>query len=191
MILGNKAIIDACESGEIIITPFITQNLQTSSYDVTLGDWTARYSEDDRKAFNDPWSLKQDTYQKGITLYPGECVLGHTNEFIGGRNNITTMLKARSTIWRHFISICSCAGWWDVGYINRWTLELKNNSNNPIHLDHGMRIGQIVFMRVEGVDSDYTDKWQYQIEKDIEEIINSWKPDQMIPKTDLYQIPKR
>lgn len=46
MILGNKAICEALERGDIIIDPFKTQNLQTSSYDVTLGDWYIRQDID-------------------------------------------------------------------------------------------------------------------------------------------------
>jgi hypothetical protein len=33
---------------------------------------------------------------------------------------VTTMMKARSSLGRNFIEICKCAGWGDVGYINRW-----------------------------------------------------------------------
>ncbi|MCX8513508.1 MAG: hypothetical protein ORN26_00305 [Candidatus Pacebacteria bacterium] len=43
-------------------------------------------------------------------MRPGETILAHTNEFIGGRNHITTMMKARSSMGRSFIEVCKCAG---------------------------------------------------------------------------------
>lgn len=56
------------------------------------------------------------------------------------------MMKARSSIGRNFIEVCKCAGWGDVGYINRWTMEITNNSSHyAIPLVVGRRIGQIIF----------------------------------------------
>lgn len=55
-----------------------------------------------------------------IWITPGETILAHTNEFIGGCKSVTTMMKARSSLGRNFIEVCKCAGWGDVGYINRW-----------------------------------------------------------------------
>lgn len=45
-----------------------------------------------------------------ILLAPGQTILAHTKEFIGGRNNITSMMKARSSFGRSFIEVCKCAG---------------------------------------------------------------------------------
>lgn len=69
-----------------------------------------------------------------IWVKPGETILAHTNEFIGttstlvyffdfvqgGKETVTTMMKARSSLGRNFIEVCKCAGWGDVGYVNRW-----------------------------------------------------------------------
>lgn len=52
-----------------------------------------------------------------IWVAPGETILGHTEEFIGGRHNVTTMMKARSSMGRNFIEVCKCAGWGDVGML--------------------------------------------------------------------------
>ena len=184
MILGNRAIIEACEKWDIIISPFDTANLQTSSYDITLGDWMA--TKNPSIKWMRDWSISQDTKEEWLLLDPGECVLTHSLEFIGGRGNITTMLKARSTIARHFISVCMCGGWGDVGYINRWTLEIKNNSENTVHIPYRSKIGQIIFLRCEWVDWDYTDKGNYQTETELSDIMKNWQPSSMIPKTNLY-----
>ena len=52
-----------------------------------------------------------DASDRVIFLKPGETILGHTNEFIGGRKTVTTMMKARSSMGRNFIEVCKCAGW--------------------------------------------------------------------------------
>lgn len=117
---------------------------------------------------------------KLIILQPRETILAHTNEFIGGRGNVTTMMKARSSIGRNFIEICKCAGWGDVGYINRWTMEITNNSDYYIPLVVGMRIAQIVFMYTGEVETPYQSK--YQTTDDLEQLKKDWQPSDMLPK---------
>ena len=41
-----------------------------------------------------------------IWIKPGETILGHTLEYIGGRHTITSMMKARSSMGRNFIEVC-------------------------------------------------------------------------------------
>jgi deoxycytidine triphosphate deaminase len=121
--------------GNIIITPFNDKNLSTSSYDVCLGENFYREQEPKLKSniFNiynpehvkrvwgepqtapfarDIPDLELDEYIKAddkvIMLDPGETILAHTTEFIGGRYKITTMMKARSSTGRSFILVCKC-----------------------------------------------------------------------------------
>ena len=56
-------------------------------------------------------------------------------------------MKARNSIGRSLLNVCSCAGQGDVGYYNRWTMELYNQDNKvrSIVLVVGRRIAQIVF----------------------------------------------
>lgn len=115
-----------------------------------------------------------------ILLYPGESILGHTEEFIGGLKNITTMMKARSSLGRNNITICRDAGWGDIGYVNRWTLEITNNGNSIVILPVGQRVGQIIFFYTGESDTRYAGK--YQSGYDIDKIVANWKPNDMIPK---------
>lgn len=121
---------------------------------------------------------------KIILIYPGETILAHTNEFIGGKKNITTMMKARSSLGRSFIEVCKCAGWGDVGYTNRWTMEITNNSKNHIiPLVVGRRISQIIFLRTGTIANDqYETNGKYQKSETIENLISHWKPEDMLPK---------
>ena len=67
------------------------------------------------------WMRKHGTLLENIShedeiiwIAPGETILGHTNEFIGGTESVTTMMKARSSMGRNFIEVCKCAGWGDM-----------------------------------------------------------------------------
>jgi len=125
-----------------------------------------------------------------IWLAPGETILGHTDEFIGGKDVVTTMMKARSSIGRNFITVCRCAGWGDVGYINRWTMEITNNSRYyHVPLVIGRRIAQMAFFEVEPIEQknnegNYHAKEdsKYQSTLDIKLLKKNWQPSEMLPK---------
>jgi dCTP deaminase len=94
------------------------------------------------------------------------------------------MMKARSSLGRNFIEICKCAGWGDVGYINRWTMEITNNSRHyAIPLRVGMRIAQLIFFETGPIlNNDYTRTGKYQSSQSVAELKKSWKPEMMLPK---------
>jgi dCTP deaminase len=117
-------------------------------------------------------------------LEPGETILAHTSEFIGGKNHITTMMKARSSMGRNFIEVCKCAGWGDVGYVNRWTMEITNNSRHyAIPLIVGRRIAQIVFFETGHIiNNDYSSSGKYQTHQDMKKMKKEWNPSSMLPK---------
>lgn len=119
-----------------------------------------------------------------IMIQPGETILAHTQEFIGGRDHITTMMKARSSMGRQQIAVCKCAGWGDVGYVNRWTLEISNhNQYHAIPLVVGRRIAQLVFFETGMIlGKDYAQEGKYQTSHLIEELEANWKPEDMLPK---------
>ncbi|MEX0919189.1 MAG: deoxycytidine triphosphate deaminase [Parcubacteria group bacterium] len=214
MALSDRKILEEMKKGDIVIEPFDKKNLATSSYDVTLGEyyfreqptkydhniyniWSkshtdhvwgtkpekAKKAKEVFKKYNLRWEgIKPD--DKVILIQPGETILGHTNEFIGGRNHITTMMKARSSMGRNFVEVCKCAGWGDVGFFNRWTMEITNISRHyAIPLVVGRRVAQIIFLETGPIiKSDYADTGKYQSSKNIKEMQKSWKPESMLPK---------
>lgn len=119
-----------------------------------------------------------------ILLPPQKTILCHTLEFVGGKNCVTTMMKARSSWGRNFIEVCKCAGWGDVGYINRWTMEVTNNSGHyTIPLVVGRRIAQMVFFAVDPMENgDYANDGKYQQSTELDETKRLWTPDSMKPK---------
>jgi dCTP deaminase len=117
-----------------------------------------------------------------ILLWPGELILGHTIEYIGGRNNITTVMSARSTMGRCGLSVCKCAGTGDVGYIQRWTMEFENHADVPQVLEVGSQKSQITFHRTGPVMRSYESRGQYQTSNNLDDMKKNWTPLNMIPK---------
>lgn len=216
MALSDKRILEEMKKGDIVIAPFSNDQLATSSYDVTLGEWFYReqptkynhslyniWSKEHMehvwgadkveravkaseafKKYNFDWDSGIRPDDKVIVLRPGETILAHTNEFIGGKDHITTMMKARSSMGRNFIEVCKCAGWGDVGYVNRWTMEITNNSKNYIiPLVVGRRIAQIIFFETGPIlERDYTKTGKYASSTNVAELKKAWKPEMMLPK---------
>ena len=221
MVLSDKRILEELETGNVVIEPFQRRNLATSSYDVSLGEWYFREKRLAQMVYNiwserevekvwgtvpcraEPalpimqkhtdvdWSgVKED--DRLIMIAPGETILCHTLEYIGGRNIFTTQMKARSSMGRNFIAVCKCAGWGDVGFVNRWTMEVSNFSSHfSIPLVVGRRIAQIVFDEtgpIIGADYATSGSGKYQTATDLKEVVSSWNPKMMLPR--LYRDPE-
>jgi len=152
--------------------------------------WEGPFEAEIVKEFSKKWKIKLqniDPEDKIILVYPHETILAHTNEYIGGKDTVTTMMKARSSIGRNFIEVCKCAGWGDVGYINRWTMEITNNNNHfAIPLVVKRRIAQIIFFEGDPVlpNEDYVGQLdsKYSSSHNVEDLKKAWDPSQMLPK---------
>ena len=125
-----------------------------------------------------------------IVLKPQERILAHTHEFVGIKPPGACEVRSRSSLGRNGVAVCFDAGWVDPGYINRVTLEIFNlNKHESVVLPVGERVGQIIFHETgevegnygEGRDGGYSGK--YQQGTDIDELIRTWTPDQMLPKS--------
>lgn len=124
-----------------------------------------------------------------IVLRPGERILAHTHEFVGIRpEGGACEIRSRSSWGRNGVAVCFDAGWIDPGYINRITLEIYNlNQHESVILPVGERIGQIIFHHTGVVEGDYSDgrggvSGKYQHSSDLEELIRTWAPVQMLPR---------
>lgn len=124
-----------------------------------------------------------------IVLRPGERILAHTHEFVGIRaHGGASEVRSRSSWGRNGVAICFDAGWIDPGYINRITLEIYNlNMHESVVLPVGERVGQLIFHKTGPVDGDYSDgrngmSGKYQHTDDLDELIRTWSPEQMLPR---------
>jgi len=176
--LSDAEILKEIKKGNIVIEPFREEQLNPNSYDVKLGEYYAvgiPYSR-----FLDPynkyvveryWEIKKAIDH--IVVRPGETILAHTQEVIGGRNNIASKMNARSSLGRLGVSVCKCAGFGDVGFVNKWTMEITNHlPSTSVVLHVGMRVAQISFFRTGKVLREYKGKYGQE----------EWKPEDMLPK---------
>ena len=206
-ILSDQQILEYKDLGYVVIHPFYLDQLGNCSYDVTLGNYY--YTRTNKLKYFNPWNPQHlndywnearqalliedqkdaDLYgcqvgDKIIILGPDETILAHTNEFIGGVDIVTTKMQARSSIGRCCIKVCSCAGQGDIGYTNRWTMEINNSSNTNLVLIVGQKMAQIVFETTGKCNSSYEAHGSYQhvLARDLNSMIQSWKPEMMLPK---------
>lgn len=192
MVLGKFEVLRRLRGGSIVISPFNKQQLGPNSYDVRLGNW---YFKEKKRSYSDPsvlsllpdgnnpdhgnisalWEGPFQSFDQ-ILVPSGQTVLAHTVEVVGGRKDVAGMMAARSTVARCGLCVCKAAGYGDVGYVARWTMELSNFTKWDISIPVGMRIAQIYFEEVSNT-TEYDGKYgQYG---------DSWSPEDMLPKPEL------
>lgn len=211
-VLAKPEIIRQREEGNILITPYDERQVNNASYDVRLGNSFWREKDQSGVTFLDPYNqdssddrwelvkpvtpgesfpLPMRENEQIVVLQPGEFMLAHTHEFIGSVDTVLThMVKGRSTSQRLAVSVCNDAGWGDIGYATRYTLELKNLSRqHSIILRPGQRVAQLVFMPTSGISPDdmyegkyMSDDAKAQLSKSFEDLVAEWEPERMLPR---------
>jgi dCTP deaminase len=156
VVLSDRTIRQEIESGRIVIDPFDASNVQPSSVDVRVDRQfrvfhNARYPFIDvRQPMDDLTELVEISDDEPFILHPGEFVLGQTLERVTLPDDLVARLEGKSSLGRLGLLIHSTAGFVDSGFSGNLTLELSNVANLPITIYHGMPIGQISFMRMDG-----------------------------------------
>lgn len=185
MILVDVKIKEHIERGSVVIDPFNEEQLNNCSYDVTVGEnfWAfpSNASSFDQRGYVPIKAFRSYSNRKpGVWVRPGQRILGHTREVIGGQVSddgdvaVTTSLRGTSTAARRGWTCCQCAGFGDVGYVNRWTLEVMNHAPFDQFLPVGAVIAQVCFFEVDVPDQVYgVDQGQY--------MHDDWKPEDMLP----------
>lgn len=204
-VLSDTDILQKIKSGNIVIYPFNRNQLQNCSYDVKLGEYyytpnkplpefiNPWCNEHVTKYWGSPLLAKRATKreaelyslqlgQQYIEIEPLETILCHTEEFIGGKHNVVGKMQTRSSLMRIGISCCKCAGWGDIGYINRWTMEITNHTHTKVILPVGMRVAQIIFHPTGQPSHSYSANGKYQTHDDLDELMRTWTPQMMLPK---------
>ena len=154
MVLSDRTIATLIADGRIEIDPYDASLLQPSSVDVRVDRYfrvfhNARYPYIDVKQPQD--GLTEEVEVDGdepFILHPGEFVLGSTLERVKLPDDLVARLEGKSSLGRLGLLIHSTAGFIDPGFDGHVTLELSNVANLPITIYHGMKIGQISFMRM-------------------------------------------
>lgn len=168
-VLSDRDIAESIHYGNpgIEIEPYDESNLQPASYDLTLGDeWIVPVEAAPKDL---PITLDEGLPEHSKRTYTADMfiinsmqnpdapqsapdgrpfVLGHVQEHINLPADITAEVKGRSSVGRLGV-IPHTAGWGDPGFEGQLTLEFVNMSPNPIMLETGQRIAQVVFKRCE------------------------------------------
>lgn len=165
MILPDVSIREEIKKERLVVKPFIEENLQPASLDLTLSS-TVGVFENHSTAFVDVKEkskvVKQITVdaQEGFIIHPGEFILAETVEYFEFPNNLVGLLNGRSSLGRLGIIVHATAGFFDPGFKGTATLEMHNISRLPVKLYPGMRIAQFVFYRTEKPASKGYHEWK-------------------------------
>ncbi len=152
VILSDRSIREALESGRIGIEPYVATNVQPSSIDICLDRFFRVFRNhtatviDVKENQEDLTELVEINDGDCFVLHPGEFALGSTAERLTVGNDLVARIEGKSSLGRLGLLIHSTAGFIDPGFDGHITLELSNVANLPITLYPGMRIGQISFL---------------------------------------------
>lgn len=220
-ILSNQQIRQAINDRHIICQPLVLDHIGLASLDVTLGYYYFKVEQSNDQNVYNPFNREQiEGYFDGpykampqeqycklnglqaladipphhpiIVLKPGQRILAHSHEFIGIKTPGSGEIRGRSSWGRNGVAVCFDASWIDPGYINRLTLTIMNlNQSEAIILPVGERIAKIIFSETGPVEGSYNEKGKYQLGNDIDKIISTWTPEQLLPKSylDKRQLP--
>lgn len=152
MILSDRSIREALDSGRIVIDPMDPSMIQPSSVDVTIDRYFRVFRNhtmpiiDVKTNLEDLTELVEIPDGDRFMLHPGEFVLGSTAERVTVGSDLVARLEGKSSLGRLGLLIHSTAGFVDAGWDGHLTLELSNVATLPITLYPGMKIGQLSFL---------------------------------------------
>ncbi|MCO6495521.1 MAG: dCTP deaminase [Bacteroidetes bacterium] len=147
MILSDGEILAEIEKGNIVIEPFKRECLGSNSYDVHLGKHLATYKDKviDARLHNEIEHF--EIPEEGFVLQPDTLYLGVIDEYTETHKHVP-FLEGKSSTGRLGINIHATAGKGDVGFCNKWTLEITTAI--PVRIYAGMPIGQLIYFAVQG-----------------------------------------
>ncbi|EHK86935.1 dCTP deaminase [Saccharomonospora azurea] len=155
MLLSDRDLRKALESGRLGIDPFDPAMVQPSSVDVRLDRFfrvfdNSKYTHIDPKLRQDELTsmVEKDGDDDPFVLHPGEFVLASTFELFTLPDDLAGRLEGKSSLGRLGLLTHSTAGFIDPGFSGHITLELSNVANLPITLWPGMKIGQLCLFQL-------------------------------------------
>jgi len=154
VLLSDRELRKALESGRLGVDPFDPAMVQPSSIDVRLDRFfrvfdNSKYTHIDPKLRQDELtSLVEKDGDDPFVLHPGEFVLASTFELFTLPDDLAGRLEGKSSLGRLGLLTHSTAGFIDPGFSGHITLELSNVANLPITLWPGMKIGQLCLFQL-------------------------------------------
>ncbi|MBI4426536.1 MAG: dCTP deaminase [Candidatus Kerfeldbacteria bacterium] len=152
MILSDRDIKKAIDSGRIVVDPLFPNAIQPASIDLHLGKVflvfdTGKFTEIDiKKPIGTLMRRIEIAEDEPFIIHPGEFALGITIERTGFGSDIAGRLEGKSSLGRIGLLIHATAGYIDPGNSLHPTLELHNVSPLPIKLYFKMPIAQMSYI---------------------------------------------
>lgn len=163
MILSDVSLRELLKSGELVIEPLEDLQIQPASIDLRLGRHFLKVDENafDIIRMDDPIQYMEMEMEE-IVIPPFSFMLASTMEYVRLPQNLTAFVEGRSSVGRIGLFVEN-AGWVDPGFEGELTLELYNANRQPIRLQAGRRICQLVFAKMDRPASvPYRGKYQGQ-----------------------------
>lgn len=149
MMWSDACIKQAQRCGKINITPFDESRIQPNSIDLTLDDEILVL---DREC-NEFEKVKLSDYDY-LNLVTGAFILASTVEKVSLGNGVCAQVDGKSSYGRKGLQVHQTAGFIDAGFSGNITLEMFT-VGQPIHLEVGMPICQLVFFDAYKSDKPY------------------------------------
>jgi dCTP deaminase len=165
--LNGDEILEAHAMGRIKIDPWDPNRIGPNSYDVVLGEKLMTYDKsirylDPKKKHN---TVIFDIPEDGFIIDKGEMMLGNTFEYCHNlADDLVPMIEGRSSIGRLGLTIHVTAGFGDIKFCGRWTLEIAA-LYMPVKVYPKMPIAQLYWFKTRPTERRYNGKYQNQ--KDI------------------------
>jgi dCTP deaminase len=150
MFLSDRDIHDALRAGDITLTPFVREQLQPASYDISLGTsvmvpitHTSSAVDPQKNALLEYTRLELASHEPFV-LHQGMSVLCYSRERVGSDKYLIEV-KSKSSLARVGLFIHNASGIVNPGHYLNIELSLTNLHMVPILLRAGMGIAQLTF----------------------------------------------
>lgn len=157
MILSGKKIAQEVENGNIIILPFNISDINPNSYNYTIDDYLKVYEDEVLDAKKQMKTKIIPIPDEGIVLEPNKLYLGATKEIFGS-DKYVPVITGRSSTGRIGLFVQITADLVDIGFKGNLTLQLC--ATQPVRIYKGMKIGQVMFWKIDGDYELYHGKYQ-------------------------------
>lgn len=149
-----------------LIENFQVKNLQSVSYDVSMGNKIMKFKNEFKTIYLDEKNDVDNLFDEvditvGYNLRPGEYILVRLNERLNMPNDLAGHIRPRTTFNKLGLIITSQHI--NPSYSGNLQIGIKNETPNVVFLKPGLVIGQIVF---ESLDGEIENDMLYKNKKD-------------------------
>lgn len=141
-----------------LIAPFNENNLQSESYDITIGNKITLFKKEifcldisDQAEINKIYN-EMDFPSDGYVLSPKEYILVALNETVSLPDNITAHIRPKTSYTR--LGVMISAQHCNSSYSGQLRLGVFNATEYPIRIRKGYPIAQIVFEELDQIPSE-------------------------------------